>query len=172
VILFFGLIRPYKGLRYLIDAFEALPEEIAENSRLLIVGEAWEDRESLRLAMSSRRREKITIVNRYVPDSEVSLYFSASDVLVLPYTRASQSGVAHIGMAFGLPIVATRVGGLSDSLGNYKGTIFVEPNAEEIARAIAEVYNKKPEKFPVPENLKWEKVAELWKLLLEELAKD
>jgi hypothetical protein len=69
-------------LRYLIDAFEALPEEIAENSRLLIVGEAWEDRESLRLAMSSRRREKITIVNRYVPDSEVSLYFSASDVLV------------------------------------------------------------------------------------------
>jgi glycosyltransferase involved in cell wall biosynthesis len=171
-ILFFGLIRPYKGLKHLIEAFEILSEEIAENSRLLIVGETWEDRESIRLAMNSKRKEKITIVNRYVPDSEVSLYFSASDVLVLPYTRASQSGVAHIGMTFGLPIVATRVGGLSDSLGNYKGTIFVEPNAEEIARAIAEVYNKKPEKFPVPENLKWEKVAELWKSLLEELAKD
>jgi len=172
VILFFGLIRPYKGLRYLVEAFEALPEKVAENSRLLIVGEAWEDKESIKLAMNSKRKENITIINRYVPDSEVSLYFSASDVLVLPYTRASQSGVAHIGMSFGLPIVATKVGGLSDSLGNYIGTKFVEPDAKEIARAIEEVYHERPKKFPVPENLKWEKITKIWKSLLEELAKD
>ena len=62
--------------------------------------------------MNSKRKEKITIVSRYVPDSEVSLYFSASNVLILLYTRASQSGVAHIGMHFGMPIIATEVGGL------------------------------------------------------------
>ncbi|MEG9194736.1 MAG: glycosyltransferase [Candidatus Methanoglobus sp.] len=167
VILFFGLIRPYKGLRYLIDAFEALPEEIAENSRLLIVGEAWEDRESLRLAMSSGRREKITIVNRYVPDSEVSLYFSASDVLVLPYTRASQSGVAHIGMHFGIPIIATEVGGLKESLSEYSGSIFVDANAGSIAEALGRVYSER-RKFEAPERLKWKNIAEEWIKVIED----
>jgi glycosyltransferase involved in cell wall biosynthesis len=166
VILFFGLIRPYKGLRYLIEAFEALPEEITENSRLLIVGEAWEDKDSLKLAMSSKRKEKITIVDRYVPDSEVSLYFSASDVLVLPYTRASQSGVAHIGMHFGMPIIATEVGGLKESLSEYSGVIFVEANARSITEALMKVYGGK-RKFEAPESLRWENIAKKWTGVLE-----
>ena len=127
VILFFGLLRPYKGVKYLIEAFEKLPGEIAESSRLLIVGEVWEDRESVIMAENSALREKISLINRYVSDEEVSAFFSACDVVVLPYTRASQSGVAHIAMAFGLPVVATRVGGISESLKDYDGTYFVKP---------------------------------------------
>ncbi len=171
VILFFGLLRPYKGVKYLIKAFEMLPEDMVKKSRLLIVGETWEDRESVRVAEESSYRDKITIVNRYVPDSEVSLYFSASDVLVLPYTRASQSGVAHIAMSFGLPIIATKVGGVKEALLNYEGTHFIEPkSAESIAMAIERVYAGKCKNYPPPESLRWSNVAKKWIQLLESIS--
>lgn len=163
VILFFGLLRPYKGVKYLLKAFEILPDDIRKDSRLLIVGETWEDRNTVELVKRSKFRDKITIVNRYVPDKEVSVYFSASDVLVLPYTRASQSGVAHIGMAFGVPVIASKVGGLEESLREYGGTHFVEPeNPEQIRNALVDVYSKRGEKYSPPENLRWERVAEKW----------
>jgi len=169
VILFFGLLRPYKGVKYLIKAFELLPKDVIENSRLLIVGETWEDRESVKIAENSKYRDKITIVNEYVPDDEVSLYFSIADVLVLPYTRASQSGVAHIAMSFGLPIIATNVGGLRESLSKYEGTTFVETKSPKgIADAILEVYNKRKMYSP-PNELKWENIAKKWMQMLSNL---
>lgn len=172
VILFFGLLRPYKGVKYLIRAFEMLPEEIRDKSRLLIVGETWEDKESVKAAEMSLFRDKITIVNKYVSDCEVSLYFSAADVLVLPYTRASQSGVAHIGMSYGLPIVATKVGGLIESLSKYEGVFFTEPcNAESVARAIIQAYYRRGKLYSPPEELKWKTIAKKWSLLLDNLSK-
>lgn len=162
VILFFGLLRPYKGVKYLIKAFENLPENIIKNSRLLIVGETWEDEESVELARRSRYSEMITLINRYVPDSEVSLYFSSADVVALPYLRASQSGVAHIAMAFGLPIIATPVGGLKESLANYNGTIFINPkDIEALSKAILKVYECRKTYRP-PENLRWTNIAKKW----------
>ncbi len=170
VILFFGLLRPYKGVKYLIKAFEILPEEIRSNSRLLIVGETWEDKESVKLAENSPFKDKITIVNKYVPDTEVSLYFSAADVLVLPYTRASQSGVAHIGMSYGLPVVATKVGGLLESLSKYEGTFFVDScDVEGLAKAIVDVYHQRRKRYSPPEELKWENISKRWIGLLESL---
>jgi glycosyltransferase involved in cell wall biosynthesis len=162
VILFFGLLRPYKGLKYLIKAFESLREEVIDKSRLLIVGETWEDKESKEFVKESKYSNKITMVDRYVSDEETSLYFSASDVLVIPYTRASQSGVAHIGMAFGLPIIASEIGGLEDSLGKYTGTVFVQPeSAEDIAQALIQVFDDRGE-FEAPEELRWNEVAKRW----------
>ncbi|MEM0265816.1 MAG: glycosyltransferase [Archaeoglobaceae archaeon] len=169
VILFFGLIRPYKGVEYLIEAFEKLPEEILGNSRLLIVGEIWEDKDVVKKIGDSKLREKITFINRYVPDEEVSLYFSASNVLVLPYLRASQSGVAHIAMSFGLPIIATKVGGLFESLSNYEGAYFVEANAESIAKALQRIYEGPKKNFLAPAELKWENIAKKWIELIEGL---
>ncbi len=161
-ILFFGLLRPYKGVKYLIKAFENLPEDIIEKSRLLIVGETWEDKETRELARKSRYSNKINMVDRYVSDEEVSLYFSAADVLVIPYTRASQSGVAHIGMAFGMPIIASEVGGLKESLGKYEGTVFVAPeSAEDITTALMSVFADRKE-FEAPEELRWEEIAKRW----------
>jgi len=171
VILFFGLLRPYKGIKYLIKAFEMLPEDLLNKSRLLIVGETWEDEESVKLAENSTCFNKITIIDRYVPDEEVSLYFSASDLVVLPYTRASQSGVAHIAMSFGLPIISTKVGGLEESLSDYRGTYFVEAeNAESIADAIQKIYEKH-KTYKQPERLKWENIARKWTNLLKMLNK-
>ena len=163
VILFFGLLRPYKGVKYLIRAFEGLPEDLVKKSRLLIVGETWEDKESKELARGSKFRNKINIVDRYVSDDELSLYFSASDVLVVPYTRASQSGVAHIALAFGMPIIASEVGGLKESLGKYEGTVFVQPeSAEEITKALMYVFDERRREFETPEELGWKEIAKKW----------
>lgn len=168
VILFFGLLRPYKGVKYLIKAFEMLPEDMIKKSRLLIVGETWEDRESVKMAKESPYRDKITIVNRYVSDSEISLYFSASDVVVLPYTRASQSGVAHIAMSLGIPIIATNVGGLKEALSEYEGAYLIEPrSAEGIAKAIVSAYREKSKTFEPPIKLRWENIARKWMDVLE-----
>ncbi len=172
VILFFGLLRPYKGVKYLIRAFEGLPADIIKDSRLLIVGETWEDKETKQLVSKSMFRNKIQMVDRYVSDYEISIFFSASDVLVIPYTRASQSGVAHIGMSFGMPIIASDVGGLRESLRKYEGTIFVQPRSVSSLRdALIEVFEHRRGEYEPPEDLRWGSVARKWCELLTELKK-
>lgn len=162
IILFFGLLRPYKGVKYLIQAFNSLPDTLRTSSRLLIVGEAWEDQESLACAEVSPHRDNITIVNRYIGDEEVPLYFSATDMLVLPYTRASQSAVAHIGMAYGLPIIVTRVGGLVEGLSSYPGAFFISPeNTEELKQQLIRCIEKKGT-FHHPHNRSWSDIGKEW----------
>jgi glycosyltransferase involved in cell wall biosynthesis len=169
IILFFGLLRPYKGVKYLIKAFESLPETIRQESRLVVAGEAWEDKYSVKMAKNSPYATKITVIDRYLEDREISLLFSASDLLVIPYTRASQSGVAHIAMSFGIPIVASEVGGLVESLGAYRGTIFTQPgDVNGIARGIVVALSKEIQ-YSIPESLKWETIAECWNNLIREL---
>lgn len=169
VILFFGLLRPYKGVKYLIRAYENLPPEVIRSTRLLIVGEAWEDRESISLVEESPLREKISMVNRYVPDSEIPLYFSAADMLVLPYTRASQSGVAHIAMAYGLPIIATRVGGLVEGMSSYAGAFFISPGSVEELKSRILLCIQEKATYPIPGNLTWESIGKEWMALCKSL---
>ncbi|MCX6699612.1 MAG: glycosyltransferase [Methanomicrobiales archaeon] len=172
VILFFGLIRPYKGVKYLVQAFERLPPDRIHNSHLLIVGEAWEDQELCKTVAKSPVNTHISLIDRYVGDSEIPFYFSAADVLVMPYTRASQSGVAHIGMEFGIPIIATRVGGLEESLGKYEGTRFINPmDPDELATVIEETISGK-QLFEPPGELRWDVIAEQWNDLINFLQSD
>jgi glycosyltransferase involved in cell wall biosynthesis len=158
VILSFGLIRRYKGTSYLIKAFEQLPAEILENSRLLIVGEIWEDRkELLDLIKNSPANNKITLVDEYVPDERVNIYFSAADIVVLPYLRASQSGIAHIAMTFGKPVVVSEVGGLKESMANYEGTFFVPPgDVDSLRKAILSQFGAKKH-YEAPDQ-GWERI--------------
>ncbi|MGA9139544.1 MAG: glycosyltransferase [Methanocella sp.] len=160
IILSFGLIRPYKGIPYLIKAFGDMPAEEAQKSRLLLVGEIWEDRASVEDAIaSSPYRDRITLVDRYVSDDEVGKYFSAADIVVLPYLRASQSAVAHVAMAFGKPIVVSRVGGLQESMADYKGTYFVPPaDTAAIRDAIVRIRSERPGPFEPPKR-GWEEIA-------------
>jgi glycosyltransferase involved in cell wall biosynthesis len=162
VILSFGLIRKYKGITYLIQAFEQLPESIAQRSRLLIVGEIWEEQEELlNKVKSSRYREKITLINEYVSDDMVPLYFSAADVVVLPYIRSSQSAVAHIAMSFGKPVIVSEVGGLKESMAHYDGTFFVPPMDSDAIK-IQLINHFGSEKIYSPPALGWDIISKLY----------
>jgi glycosyltransferase involved in cell wall biosynthesis len=172
VILSFGLIRKYKGVPYLIEAFGQLPSNMAEKSRLLIVGEIWEDKDSLISQIKcSPYKEKITLIDKYVRDEMIPVYFSAAHIVVLPYTRASQSGIAHIAMSFGKPVIASEVGGLNESLGSYDGTFFVPPEnifvlSEEIIKQFG---SKKIYNIPA---LRWDTIVKNYFKLISELGKN
>jgi glycosyltransferase involved in cell wall biosynthesis len=127
-LLFFGLIRPYKGLEDLLRVFNALPREEAERFWLTVVGETWEGcTEPAHLIAASPHADRITFVNEYVPDEVVAAAFAHADVAVLPYRRSSSSGILHVAMSLGLPIVVTSVGGLPEAASGYAGAVFVPP---------------------------------------------
>ncbi len=169
VILSFGLIRKYKGTPYLISAFEQLPSDILKKSRLLIVGEIWEDRkELLDQIKASPFHDKITLVDEYVPDEKVNLYFSAADVVVLPYLRASQSGIAHIAMSFGKPVVVSEVGGLKESMAKYEGTSFVPPgDVDSIKKAILSRLGERRH-YEAPDQ-KWDRIINCYIELIQSI---
>ncbi|MGH3187046.1 MAG: glycosyltransferase [Streptosporangiaceae bacterium] len=128
-LLFFGLIRPYKGLDDLLRVFNELPAEEAAGLWLTVVGETWEGcTEPERLIRASPHADRITFVNEYVPDEVVAAAFAHADVVVLPYRRSSSSGILHVAMNQGLPVVVTRVGGLPEAADGYEGAIIVEPD--------------------------------------------
>lgn len=171
VILFFGLLRPYKGAKYLVKAFEKLPLEIRNNTLLVIAGEPWEDKEAIECVENSPCKDSIRMYLEYISDEMIPYLFSAADTLVLPYTRASQSAVAHIGVSYAMPIVSSKVGGLAESLGSYEGTVFVPPKDEAaLSKALVEVLqNRCGNTYPIPEELTWESVAQRWHDLAENI---
>jgi glycosyltransferase involved in cell wall biosynthesis len=128
-LLFFGLIRPYKGLEDLVQAFDSLDDEEVKRYWLTVVGETWEGWDlPIRLIQSSRHRARITLVNRFVDDDEVIAHFAAADAVVLPYHRSSASSPAQVAMSNGLPLVITAVGGLPAAVADYEGAILVPPS--------------------------------------------
>lgn len=139
-ILFFGFIRDYKGLDLLIQAFDKL-----DNSyQLIIAGEIYGDFDKYdKLINSNSNKQNIYKFVKYISDKEVSTYFSASDVCVLPYKSATQSGITGISYHFDLPMIATNVGGLSEVVKNkITGLIVDKPDPERIAVSINEYFNK------------------------------
>src|SRR6266700_203772 len=112
-LLFFGNIAPYKGLEYLIDAFEELSQKDG-HYRLIIVGKpkGSEDywKQIHRGISRSRIRDRVVERIEYIPDEETELFFKAADVLILPYAHVFQSGVLFLGYSFGLPAIAADVG--------------------------------------------------------------
>lgn len=111
LILFFGLVRSYKGVQDLVRSMSALPEDIS----LLIVGECYEDiREITSVISSLGLSHRIRWINEFVPDDDVAMYFNAADIVTLPYRSATQSGVAQIALSFSKVLVLTNTGGLSE----------------------------------------------------------
>ncbi len=139
-ILFFGLVRAYKGLRYLIPA---MPRVIGElNCQLLIVGEFYDDpKPYMRLIEELDLATHIKVVNRYIPNEEVSVYFNSADVVVLPYVSATQSGIVQIAFGLETPVITTDVGGLPEAVDHGRtGLVVGSQDAEQLADAILEYY--------------------------------
>jgi glycosyltransferase involved in cell wall biosynthesis len=127
-LLFFGTIRPYKGLEHLVEAFDGLTDEEVARYHLTVVGETWEGWElPIRMIAGARHRERITLINHYVTDDEVARHFAEADAVVLPYLRSSASGPLQLAMSRGLPVAVTMVGGLVEAAGEYEGVRFVRP---------------------------------------------
>jgi glycosyltransferase involved in cell wall biosynthesis len=140
-LLFFGTIRPYKGLEHLIQAFDSLtPDEVAR-FHLTVVGETWEGWDPpLKAIASSPYRARITLVNRYVTDDEATQHFDQADAVVLPYLRSSASGPLQLAMSRGLPVAVSAVGGLVQAAREYEGVRFVRPgDVEDLRQALLEL---------------------------------
>jgi glycosyltransferase involved in cell wall biosynthesis len=109
VVLFFGFVRPYKGLQYLIDAIARLRHS-GQEMWLVIAGEFWEDRAVYgRQIAELGLQDCVIISDRYVPNEEIGIYFSAADVVAAPYVTGTQSGAVQIALAFALPVVMTSI---------------------------------------------------------------
>ncbi|MDO8683383.1 MAG: glycosyltransferase, partial [Armatimonadota bacterium] len=142
VILFFGLIRRYKGLEYLIEAMPLILEKI--DAKLLIVGEFYEDKTPYIDRIRSLGIEnRVIVIDRYVPNEEVGRYFTAADVVALPYVSATQSGIIQIAFGFGKPVIATAVGGLPETVADGETGYLVPPqNPEALACAIIKYFRE------------------------------
>jgi glycosyltransferase involved in cell wall biosynthesis len=134
-ILFFGLIRPYKGAEDLVEAFSGLSESEVEGLELIVAGETWEGWTlPARLIESSPYRDRIRFINRYLSDAEVGTLFATTDVLVLPYRRATSSGPLSIAMNCGIPVIVYDVPELREAAISYSGARFVAVNDVQALR--------------------------------------
>ena len=141
-ILFFGIIRPYKGVDYLL---KALPEVLKHvDITLLIVGEFWYGSEKIKESVKELGiEENVRIIDYYIQSDDIGIYFAASDILVLPYSSATGSSILQISMGCKKPVIATRVGSFPDIIIDNKTGFLVDPkNSDAIAEKIIEFYEK------------------------------
>jgi D-inositol-3-phosphate glycosyltransferase len=138
VVLFFGYIRAYKGLHFLIDA---LPEVLQQQPvKLIIAGEFYENEEKYRRQIRDLNLEQYIILKAdYIANEQVGLYFAAADVLVLPYVSATQSGIIQIAYNYNKPVITTDVGGLPEVIEEGR-TGFVVPAQQTHALAKAIIH--------------------------------
>jgi D-inositol-3-phosphate glycosyltransferase len=144
-ILFFGFIRDYKGLDLLLKAF-ADERLRAYPLKLIVAGEFYTDAKPYYdLLDQFHLREHVIMHNEFIPDSAVSDYFCAADVVVQPYKSATQSGVTQIAYHFNRPMIITNVGGLSEFVPDGKVGYVAEPSVPAITSSILQFYNEKKE---------------------------
>tara|TARA_B100001250_G_scaffold398728_1_gene407309 strand:+ start:166 stop:1299 length:1134 start_codon:yes stop_codon:yes gene_type:complete len=142
IILFFGIIRKYKGLDVLIESIPLLKKRL-NDFHVLVVGECYENIDKYKLLIQKHNIEDfVTITDRYVPDNKISTYFSASDVVVLPYKTASQSGIIQIAYNFDVPIITTNVGGLGEYINDgLTGFLIDSNNPKQLAEVLYDSFN-------------------------------
>lgn len=134
------MVRKYKGLDVLLAAMPQVLSRI--NCRLEIAGEFYDSEDKYRQLLREYGLEKyVRIDNRYIPNEEIVEIFDRADVLVLPYLSATQSAVARIALANGLPIIASRTGGLSEAvIENVNGLLFPPGDSGALADRITDYF--------------------------------
>ena len=138
-LLFFGLIRDYKGLDILLEAFGKLDDSY----NLIVAGEPYGSFVKYEeIINSSPAKDRIKLFTRYIKDSEVKYFFSAADLAVLPYRSATQSGISAISWHFEVPMVVTDVGGLKQAIGDSgTGLVAERPDPDCIADEIRKYFS-------------------------------
>ncbi len=168
--LFFGYVRAYKGLDVLLDAMPLILKKIP--AILIIAGEFYENEEKYRNKIRQLGLEKnIRLYSDYIPNEEISVYFSAADVVVLPYVSATQSAIVPVAYHFDKPVIVTDVGGLSEVVKDGRTGFVVPPqDPQAFADAVVKYYQDKCEnEFTL--NIQKEKKLYEWDTFIEQLGK-
>ena len=163
VLLFFGLIRQYKGLDLLLEAMQQLQ---GTNVKLLIAGEYYDDPSKYEaLLQHPAVKDKLLLHTRFVANEEVKYFACAADCIVQPYRHATQSGVTPVAYHFEVPMLVTNVGGLPEMVPNNVAGVVCEPNANSIAAGIQTYLHKgkahyMPGLLQEKQQLSWEKLVQ------------
>lgn len=159
VLLFFGLIREYKGLDVLLHALNELTKEY----HLIVAGECYGSFDKYQeIITTNNLSSRVSLVNEYISDNEVNKYFSAADVCILPYKSATQSGITAVSHHFNLPLIATDVGGLKESVKDgVTGLIVKDNNAASLKDSI-ETYFTEDLQQKFAKNIALEKSQNSW----------
>ncbi|HQT91967.1 MAG TPA: glycosyltransferase, partial [Candidatus Kryptobacter bacterium] len=142
IVLFFGYIRKYKGLHILLDAVKEALASVGFT--LLVAGEFYDNEKSYRDQIDRLGiGGSVRVFSDYITNEDVAAYFSASDVVVLPYIDATQSGIAQIAYNFNKPVITTDVGGLAEIVVDGKTGLVVPPNSPgDLAAAIVRFFRQ------------------------------
>lgn len=167
-LLFFGLIRDYKGLDWLLEAFA--DERIRSlGVKLLVAGEFYADPKPYYDQVNRLDiQDRVAFFPKFIPDPEVVSYFCAADMVVQPYKHATQSGVTQIGYHFNKPMLVTNVGGLSEIIPHGKVGYVVDPSIPAIADALVDFYENGREE-QMSKNAEQEKAKYSWRKMAEEI---
>lgn len=165
--LFFGLVRAYKGLDLLLDAFGKVKDEL-KDLQLIVAGEFYEDEEKYRKQIADNGLiDRVIVKNKFVADADLRKYFGAADLIVQPYKTATQSGVTQVAFHFEKPCLVTNVGGLGEIIHDGKMGYAVEPQADAIAGALKDYYENERQaaftEYLIEEKKKyeWERMTEV-----------
>ncbi len=176
VILFFGFVREYKGLKHLINAMPRINSETGAG--LLIVGDFGDDRgEYTALIEKNGVADCVTTVEGYIPDREVEKYFAACDIVALPYESATQSGIVQIAFGFEKPVIVTNVGGLPEVVTDKATGYVVAPrDPDALADAAAEFFSGDADRMETAINkeayrFSWDRMSEAIGELCDEYGK-
>ncbi len=166
-LLFFGLIREYKGLDILLEAFRDLPEDY----QLIIAGEPYGSWDKYREILESLPgKDRVKVFPEYIRDSEVKRYFSAADVTVLPYRSATQSGISSISYHFEVPMIVTDTGGLRETVGDTgTGIVIDSPDPSSVRDGILAFFADQDAGKRCREAIRREKERMSWKRFAREL---
>ena len=132
-LLFFGFIRPYKGLYLLLEALKHIKNT---KVHLTIAGEFWDDKQSYLNYIEKHNLSCVSIIDEYIPDSIAINLFKECDVVVLPYRDATGSGIVSSAYGYHKPVLVTNVGGLPDAVLHKETGYIVDVDAIEIANGI------------------------------------
>lgn len=143
LLLFFGFVREYKGLKHLLKAMPEIRDKLG-NIKLMIVGSFGDDKDQyMQLIREEQIEDCIEVEDGYVANDEVEKYFAACDLVVLPYESATQSGIVQIAYGFEKPVVVTDVGGLPDIVADGKTGYVVEAGkSERVADAVIRFFEE------------------------------
>ncbi len=159
--LFFGLVRAYKGLDLLLDAFGQIKDQLPE-LQLIIAGEFYEHEDKYRAQIEANGlTDRVILRNEFIPDADLRKYFGAADLIVQPYKSATQSGVTQVAFHFEKPMLVTNVGGLGEIVHDHKMGYACAPGADAIAEDLLDYFNNNRQ-ASYTEYLKKEKTKYAW----------